>query len=52
MKLPAFSPELWQRAGLDDLLGGMSRTEFMTRFALANDNKASQFFLIQWSIHV
>jgi aryl-alcohol dehydrogenase-like predicted oxidoreductase len=30
--------ELWQRAGLDELLGGMSRIEFMIRFALSNDN--------------
>jgi aryl-alcohol dehydrogenase-like predicted oxidoreductase len=30
--------ELWQRAGLDELLSGMSRIEFMIRFALANDN--------------
>jgi aryl-alcohol dehydrogenase-like predicted oxidoreductase len=29
---------LWQRAGLDDLLDGMSRIEFMVRFVLANDN--------------
>ena len=29
---------LWERAGLDDLLGEMSRIEFMIRFALANDN--------------
>jgi aryl-alcohol dehydrogenase-like predicted oxidoreductase len=30
--------ELWQRAGLDELLGEMSRIEFMIRFALSNDN--------------
>ena len=30
--------ELWERAGLDDLLDGMSRLEFMIRFVLANDN--------------
>jgi aryl-alcohol dehydrogenase-like predicted oxidoreductase len=30
--------KLWQRAGLDELLAGMSRTEFMIRFALSNDN--------------
>jgi aryl-alcohol dehydrogenase-like predicted oxidoreductase len=30
--------QLWQRAGLDELLAGMSRIEFMIRFALANDN--------------
>jgi aryl-alcohol dehydrogenase-like predicted oxidoreductase len=30
--------QLWQRAGLDDLLEGMSRIEFMIRFALSNDN--------------
>jgi aryl-alcohol dehydrogenase-like predicted oxidoreductase len=30
--------ELWQRAGLDELLGTMSRIEFMIRFVLANDN--------------
>ena len=30
--------ELWERAGLDELLGGMSRIEFMIRFAMANDN--------------
>jgi aryl-alcohol dehydrogenase-like predicted oxidoreductase len=30
--------ELWQRAGLDELLSGMSRIEFMIRFALANDS--------------
>ncbi len=29
---------LWERAGLDDLLGGMSRIEFMIRFAMANDD--------------
>jgi aryl-alcohol dehydrogenase-like predicted oxidoreductase len=29
---------LWERAGLDELLGGMSRIEFMIRFALTNDN--------------
>jgi aryl-alcohol dehydrogenase-like predicted oxidoreductase len=29
---------LWQRAGLDELLDGMSRIEFMIRFVLANDN--------------
>ncbi len=30
--------ELWQRAGLDELLGGTSRIEFMIRFALSNEN--------------
>jgi aryl-alcohol dehydrogenase-like predicted oxidoreductase len=30
--------QLWQRAGLDDVLGGMSRIEFMIRFAISNDN--------------
>lgn len=30
--------ELWERAGLDDLLGGMSRIEFMIRFAMTNEN--------------
>lgn len=30
--------ELWQRAELDELLEGMSRIEFMIRFALSNDN--------------
>jgi aryl-alcohol dehydrogenase-like predicted oxidoreductase len=30
--------QLWQRAGLDELLGGMSRMEFMIRFALSNEN--------------
>lgn len=29
---------LWERAGLDELLDGMSRLEFMIRFALANDH--------------
>jgi aryl-alcohol dehydrogenase-like predicted oxidoreductase len=29
---------LWEKAGLDELLGGMSRIEFMIRFALCNDN--------------
>ena len=29
---------LWQRAGLDELLGDMSRIEFMIRFALSNEN--------------
>lgn len=29
---------LWERARLDELLGGMSRIEFMIRFAMANDN--------------
>ena len=29
---------LWERAGLDDLLDGMSRLEFMIRFVLANTN--------------
>ncbi len=29
---------LWQRAKLDELLGGMSRIEFMIRFAMANDD--------------
>ena len=30
--------ERWEGAKLDDLLGGMSRLEFMIRFALANEN--------------
>lgn len=30
--------QLWQKAGLDDLVGGMSRIEFMIRFVMANDN--------------
>ncbi|MGH7831477.1 MAG: aldo/keto reductase, partial [Candidatus Binatia bacterium] len=30
--------DLWQRAGLDELLGGMSPIEFMIRFAMANDD--------------
>jgi aryl-alcohol dehydrogenase-like predicted oxidoreductase len=30
--------ELWQRAGLDEVLDGMSRIEFMIRFALSNDD--------------
>ena len=30
--------DVWERAGLDDLLDGMSRIEFMIRFVLANDN--------------
>lgn len=30
--------ELWQRAGLDELLRGMSRLEFMIRFALSNED--------------
>jgi aryl-alcohol dehydrogenase-like predicted oxidoreductase len=30
--------DLWERAGLDELLGGMSRIEFMIRFVLSNDN--------------
>jgi aryl-alcohol dehydrogenase-like predicted oxidoreductase len=30
--------QLWQRAKLDDLLGDMSRIEFMIRFVMANDN--------------
>ncbi len=29
---------LWQRAKLDELLGGRSRIEFMIRFAMANDD--------------
>jgi aryl-alcohol dehydrogenase-like predicted oxidoreductase len=29
--------QLWQRAGLDELLEGMSRVEFMIRFVLSND---------------
>lgn len=29
---------LWDRAGLDDIIGSMSRLEFMIRFALSNDN--------------
>ena len=29
---------LWERAKLDELLGGMSPIEFMIRFAMANDN--------------
>lgn len=28
--------EIWQRAGLDDLLGGMSRMEFVLRFAFSH----------------
>ena len=28
--------ELWERAGLDDLLGGMSRMEFVMRFTLSH----------------
>jgi len=28
---------LWQKAGLDELLSGLSRIEFMVRFALSND---------------
>ena len=28
--------ELWERAGLDETLGGLSRLEFMIRFVLAN----------------
>ena len=30
--------DLWQRAGLDELLDGMSRIEFMIRFAMSNTN--------------
>ena len=30
--------ELWQLAKLDELLGGMSRIEFMIRFVLSNDD--------------
>jgi aryl-alcohol dehydrogenase-like predicted oxidoreductase len=30
--------QLWERARLDELLGGMSRIEFMIRFAMANNN--------------
>jgi hypothetical protein len=30
--------DLWQRAGLDELLGKMSPIEFMIRFAMANDD--------------
>jgi aryl-alcohol dehydrogenase-like predicted oxidoreductase len=30
--------QLWQRAKLDDLLGGMPPIEFMIRFAMTNDN--------------
>jgi aryl-alcohol dehydrogenase-like predicted oxidoreductase len=30
--------DLWQRAKLDDLLGGMSRIEFMIRYVLGNDD--------------
>lgn len=30
--------DLWERAGLDEILGGMSRIEFMIRFVLANDD--------------
>jgi aryl-alcohol dehydrogenase-like predicted oxidoreductase len=30
--------QLWQRAGLDQLLEGMSRIEFMIRFVMSNDN--------------
>jgi aryl-alcohol dehydrogenase-like predicted oxidoreductase len=30
--------QLWQRAGLEELLGDMSRVEFMIRFALSNEN--------------
>lgn len=30
--------DLWQRAGLDELLAGMSPIEFMIRFAMANDD--------------
>src|SRR5215218_9573041 len=30
--------QLWQRAGLDELLGDMSRIEFMIRFTISNDN--------------
>ena len=29
---------LWQRAGLDEMLGDMSPIEFMIRFAMTNDN--------------
>jgi aryl-alcohol dehydrogenase-like predicted oxidoreductase len=35
---PGEVQELWQRAGLDELLAGMSRIEFMIRFAISNDN--------------
>jgi aryl-alcohol dehydrogenase-like predicted oxidoreductase len=30
--------QLWQRAGVDELLGEISRIEFMIRFAISNDN--------------
>jgi aryl-alcohol dehydrogenase-like predicted oxidoreductase len=30
--------QLWQRAKLDELLGGMSRIEFMIRFVLSNED--------------
>ena len=30
--------ELWQKAGLDELLDGMSRIEFMIRFALSHED--------------
>src|SRR3954447_16283840 len=30
--------QLWQRARLDEMLGEMSRIEFMIRFAISNDN--------------
>lgn len=30
--------KLWERAGFDELLEGMSRIEFMIRFVLSNDN--------------
>jgi aryl-alcohol dehydrogenase-like predicted oxidoreductase len=30
--------QLWQRAGLDELLGDMSRIEFMIRFVISHDN--------------
>src|SRR5262249_46156238 len=30
--------QLWQRAKLDDLLGDISRIEFMIRFVMSNDN--------------
>jgi len=39
-RLPEVAPErpkaTWERAGLDDLLGGMSRMEFMLRFTLSH----------------
>jgi aryl-alcohol dehydrogenase-like predicted oxidoreductase len=30
--------DIWEKAKLDDLLGGMSRVEFMIRYVLSNDN--------------